>query len=254
MIVLTCRNNRELSKACLNTLLAQRSRNSVLIVDNASTDGTAGWARWVAAAERSRVLRQSYPKVVSVARMWNEALDCAWREGFERALVVNNDTELLPETCGMLDEFMRERRAIGMATCVSVRERSELVLPEVLTADVHPDFSCFMIARWVHRLVRFDESYKRAYGEDCAMHVEMHRAGIRAVNVNIPFLHHGSATVNNADDRERREIQQQADRNREYFFSRYGKRIGTVGYDSLFDEASFGMNKLMAGPASPLKV
>lgn len=179
-----------------------------------------------------------------MAQCWNRALMWCWRAGHTEALVINNDTELLPEAYETLSSWAAadDGRTTGMVTCVSRRERSELVYVKPFTHRTNPDFSCFLIQKWAwERIGGFDENYLNAFGEDCECHVRMHRASIRAECISLPFLHHGSATVKHCDEIERRRIGRQADKNREYFFQKWGKRIGTEGYDDLFTQETFGI-------------
>lgn len=241
LIVLTCRNNAALSRACLPTLLNQSVTTDVLIVDNASTDGTAAWAR----SEQSRnprIHRMNYRDTVSVAQMWNDALKWCWSKGVDMALCVNNDVELMPETFEILSLSVMtiwERPNLhydpGMATCVSVRERDRMIAPNTVDNRPHPDFSCFCIARWAwEEIGGFDENCIGAFLEDNIAHVEMHRRGIRAINTGLPFLHHGSMTIKNASPQERKRILDNAEHNRQYFFDKYGCYPGTKAYERLF--------------------
>src|SRR6266850_227350 len=228
LIILTCRNNVALSRACLPTLLNQHVPVNVLIADHASSDGTASWARSVAARD-PRIFRLTKREHTSVAALWNESLRWAWEHGCGRALVVNADTELMPQTFEVLRLFTLPLwdkgtpSDPGMATCVSVRERERLIEPNRFDDRPHPDFSCFMIARWAwEEIGGFDENFHGAFFEDNSAHVEMYRRGIRAINTGLPFLHHGSMTIKNADRSEQKRISEQAELNRQYFFSKYG--------------------------------
>lgn len=258
LIILACRNNLELSKACLKSLLRQTIIPRILIVDNASTDGTTAWARSESARDPGiHVL--SYPYTLSVSTLWNLALHWGWTFGdYEEALVVNNDTELLPETYQVLSEWAKpiwhvnDGSESGMVSCVSRRHRDELIYSE-LTARNNPDFSCFLIKRWAwERIGGFDEGYEGAYGEDCDFHVRLHDAGIPAICISLPFLHHGSGTIKTATEMEKKRIAKNADANRERFFKTYGRRIGTKGYEDLFTDATFGMKRFMTRLTAPL--
>lgn len=234
MIILTCRNNVALSRECLRTLLDQTGHPKILLIDNASTDGTAQWARSVQARD-PRVFVVTFMNPQSVSRIWNLGLDFAWQHEYEDVLVVNNDTELVPCTYELLKGLYPDA---GMNTCVSVRDKRELVSPcadHPLPAPTsHPDYSCFMIRRFAHERVRFDENCVGAFYEDNVHHVEMFRAGIPALNVGLPFLHHGSMTMKNASAEERARIEVNAAQNREYFRMKYGCYPGTKGYERLF--------------------
>lgn len=253
MIIMLCRNNVELSKRCLATLLKQDTR-TILLIDNASSDGTVQWMRLAANADR--VWYQNLTPQRSVAQCWNLGLE--WAFGCTRAdeevLVVNNDTELRPDTYSTLRHHLSVSGA-GMMTCISVRERERMQGNFELSVDgyrPHPDFSCFMISKACYeRVGLFNEAYEGAFAEDAEYHVRMHRAGVKALNCGLPFLHHGSQTVKRADEPERKRICEAADRNRELFYETYGVRIGSQEYSSLFTEDQFGIaNTTLAEPVT----
>ncbi len=250
--IITCRNGLTYTKACLKSLLEQDNQPLlILAVDNASTDGTATWLK---AQQHSHpnLMRITFAEVVSVAAMWNHALHAAWYLGLDEALIVNNDTELLPETHRTLSSWDAD---CGMVTAVGRTAKGDLVYgPEFRPRD-NPDFSCFLLKKWAWEAVGgFDENTIGGYTEDNIFHVELHRHGIRAVSIGLPFLHHLSGTLKGASKKERERIQANAGLNREYFKSRYGCLPGTKAYERLFDPATFGMSKSVTGNAQPLQV
>lgn len=227
-----------LSAACLNTLLAQTAKPDVFIINNASTDGTGQWIR-------SQLMRRDNTKVwgayrhtpKSVAHCWNLGLRWAWEEGLEEALVVNNDVELMPETYERLRDWLRagKEREVGLVTGVSAGEEVERGLVGSDTESPHPDFSCWMLAKWAwERVGGLDEEYEGAYVEDADYHVRLHRAGIQAVSIDLPFKHTRSSTARNASVEERKRIEEYARRNRQRFFDTYGAWPGTKKYEGLF--------------------
>ena len=236
-IVIVARNNVEYTKAAVRTAIDQDVPCEVMVIDNCSADGTMDWLK------TRDVARFFNPVQLSLAACWNQALKIFWRIGCEEALVVNNDVELRRDTYRLL-------RSHGgpFVTCISVRNREEMGTVEdrhvptlYATERPHPDFSCFLIRKEVtDRVGWFDEKYFPAFCEDCDYHVRMHRAGIRAVAVALPFVHHGSQTLRTAESGERQRIERGAERNRERFREIYGCRPGTPEYEKLFDEASFG--------------
>lgn len=225
------RNNLALTKLALRSVAAQDHPVEILVVDNCSNDGTAQWLR----TKSLTVI--TAPEQWSLARCWNTALQALWHVGCDRALVLNNDVEIRPDTVKLLGRHDGE-----FVTCVSVDmpERMGTVgdrdVPELLQSErEHPDFSCFMIGKDVtDRVGWFDESYFPAYCEDSDYHVRMHRAGVRAVCVDIPFLHHGAGTLKTAGAGEVARIRRGADANRERFRLAYGCLPGSDGYQELF--------------------
>jgi hypothetical protein len=164
-----------------------------------------------------------------------------WSVGHDRALVVNNDVILRSDCARRLRDILEgfgQGRPFGIVSGIGV-DREDLS-PRTLQDLVpsirdHPDFSCFMISKLTTDLVGFfDEEMFPAFAEDSDMHVRMHRAGIRAVAIDMPFLHVSSGTLKNASPSEQSAIRRGADRNRERFRAKYGCLPGTDAYQELF--------------------
>lgn len=105
-------NHWEDTAECLSSLLALEGaeRNTVLLVDNGSTDGTPAKAR------------QAYPTVrviengenLGLARAYNVGLRAALDEGVPFAAILNNDTALDPQCLKHMIAEMEESRDIGV--------------------------------------------------------------------------------------------------------------------------------------------
>lgn len=232
-VVTVARNNLHLTKKAVASALAQDIPCDVLLVDNASSDGTAQWAA------TKHLTRISMLQQTSLAECWNIGLAAAWSVGREGVLVCNNDVEIRPETVRYLSSYSLHQK-VPFVTCVSVNAPQQFVEPALHWSDhtrEHPDFSCFYITKEVTDKVGwFNEEYFPAYCEDSEYHIRMHRAGIKAVCTDLPFLHHGAATVKHCDPAERSKIQRGADRNRERFRAVYGCLPGTPAYYALFGQ------------------
>lgn len=246
MIVVVTRNGLELTKQCLPTLLGQNHvgyptvntlRPEVLALDNHSTDGTFQYLRsilWNGYSYRRLV------GAVPLAKVWNIALHQMMQQGVGKALIVNNDTELHQDTYRQLHNSpLWDDPAVGMVTGVSVRTKDELnqFNPTIHTHTFspHPDFSCFMVSReCVEKVGLFDEQFLGAYCEDCDYHIRMHKAGVKALNCGVPFLHHASGTMKYADLAERNRIAKYAEDNRKRFFAKWGVWVGSEEYEQMF--------------------
>ncbi len=248
-IILVARNNLHLTKKAVASALAQDTPCDVLLIDNASSDGTAQWAA------TKHLCRISLATQISLAECWNIGLQCAWLAGRGHALVLNNDVEIRVDAYRLL-------LAHGgpFVTCVSVDTRERMGTENDRgAADFvpreHPDFSSFLIRKEVtERVGWFDEDCFPAYTEDSRYHVSMWRHGIRAVCIDVPFLHHGASTLKYCDPAEASKIRRGADRNREKFKQMYGCYPGEQpGYGALFSEASFGMYQVVAGNAKSIQ-
>lgn len=241
LAVMLCRHALPLAKECLKSLLLQTYPINILIVNNDGA-GVAQWTRSIDVGPQATSIRvMHFPHPRSVSACWNQALNTAWRWGCQEALVVNDDAEMLPETFKTLKSYMDSRRSpdgIGMVTCVGRRNKEEVENsygPPPYSSRPHPDFSCYMIARWAYEKVgKFDESFEGAYCEDNDYHVRMHQAGVGAVCIDLPFLHHACGALKFADPRERAIIESRAQKNRDRFRQKWGCYPGGERYELLF--------------------
>lgn len=97
-------NGRELLRPCLRTLLASSySSLSVVVVDNASTDGS----RELVADEFPRVRLIANAENLGYAAAANEGLKSVEAEGGDYALLMNNDTEIDPAAVSSLVDAAR---------------------------------------------------------------------------------------------------------------------------------------------------
>ena len=236
-ILIVAKNNLALTKKCVKSALGQNVECYTMVLDNRSTDGTLPWLRTKPVGV---ITVNGGPK--SLAACWNYAMDWTFytANGGE-LLVLNNDVEIPPH-------YYRALRNCDLpfVSGVGVDDRgkaycnnySDLLLPDLLAnARPHPDFSAFMIRpEVVDKVGTFDEDYYPAYCEDSDYHVRMHRAGIRAVCVDVPYYHMGAGaqTVKNSSPKERRIIEEGAEKNRERFRLKYGCLPGTPEYEKLF--------------------
>jgi GT2 family glycosyltransferase len=231
-ILCPLRNNLALTRKAFPTFLSQDIGNvQVMLLDNASTDGTTEWLR---SADPDTVTAMYRRVPSSVAQSWNTGLDYIFNtRQADYALVVNNDVEL-PE------HFFRLLLEDGgqFVTGVGVDDPECLKRsPHPESKSPHPHFSAFLIRRECWATVGpFDEAFKGAYAEDSDLHVRMHMAGITAYSIDVPFYHVGSSTLKHADPDEAQRIRLQADANREYFQKKWGFAVGSPEYYAFFEK------------------
>lgn len=230
-IIFVSRNNLALTKTAVRSALAQDIPCPVILLDNASSDGTMAWAN------TKPITTIAYPEQKSLAACWNVGLRAAWKAGYTSALLCNNDIVLRTDALSMLLSHGGE-----FVTCVSVDSEDQLgTAGDRNIEDIrrsqrpHPDHSCFLLRKSVTDKVGwFNEEYFPAYGEDAEWHVRCHRAGVRAVCIDIPFLHHGASTLKQSDPGEAARIRRGADANRQRFKKVYGCLPGSSEYYALF--------------------
>jgi GT2 family glycosyltransferase len=81
---------------------------------------------------------------------------------------------------------------------------------------------------------KFDEGFKGAFYEDNDMHLRMHRAGISACCIDVPFYHVGSATIKLLEPDEQRLLHSQSELNSKYFEQKWGIKSGSEAYYEAF--------------------
>lgn len=216
LIVLPCVVSPSMTKDCMRSLLAQDIGDvRVLAIDNGSSDGVGSWLR---SQQDERVQVISYAPRKSLNKVWNNALRLAFeRWKLEYVLVVNNDTVLMPEAYRLLRDD-----GGWFVTCVGVAPGQALTIGDLSEHRPHPDFSCFLMRRecW-EKVGEFDEEINAFYGDN-DYHIRMHRAGVRAYCLQVPFTHIASGTLKNASNELRDQIQREAGEDRERFKRRYG--------------------------------
>lgn len=103
-------NGRELLETALSSLAAQSFRDfRVLVVDNASTDGTPAW------------LERNWPQAQVIVHADNQGVTAALNAGLRASetgltMLLNNDMELHPDCLGELVRTLREYPQAGSAT------------------------------------------------------------------------------------------------------------------------------------------
>ncbi|MDP9285540.1 MAG: glycosyltransferase family 2 protein [Actinomycetota bacterium] len=117
----------ELTKRCLTHLRAQSAPHSVIVVDNASTDGTR------------QTIRTSFPEVQLVEMEGNLGFPVACNRGAavgsgDIVVLLNNDVEPRPDFLELLTRPFRDRR-VGSAAALLLRPGEQTIDCMGLTAD-----------------------------------------------------------------------------------------------------------------------
>lgn len=231
-VIIPVRTGLDMTRRTIESTLAQDIAGGVtpIVIDNDS-GAVAPYLRSIHA------VAFSYRPEKGLHYVWNRALRlCFDNLRLPYALVINNDIEMRPDTYRLLVEDGGR-----FVTGIGVDSREATAHVDVSSRSPHPTFSCFLIRREVwQRIGEFDEGM-HVYCGDCDYHVRMHRAGIVAYQLNLPFFHIGSGTLKQVDDATRDRICARADADRAYFRRLYDCVPGEPAYEALFDEATFGV-------------
>ena len=247
-VLILTHNCLELTKKCVESVLTQDVDTRILLWDNASTDGTTEWMKTVirngfgedhSTTRVNDIWGHFSQSNLGVSHGWNWGLGYFFDSGAEHVLVANNDTILPPWCYSSLLSY-----DVPFITGVSVNDLRLLDDPPRVrhTPTTGPDFSCFLIRRdaW-EKIGAFEESMVHYCG-DLDYDVRAHRAGLKLLNSHVPFYHERSSTLKLASPRDRREIELQADADREVFREKWGAPALSGNYEALFDEKLFGVD------------
>jgi GT2 family glycosyltransferase len=230
---------------CLESICASVDHR-VVVIDNGSTDETRAMAERRAGP---RFVYHRNPCNLGVARVWNDGIRDAFRNGYDAVLVLNNDTLLHRECVDRLACRMSVcREDIGMVTAVNVNGECsgpagmfelDAQAREKIPEPENPDFSAFLINRacW-EKVGPFDEGFAPAYFEDNDYHYRMRLAGLRAIaHPPAIFYHFGSRTQYQATGEP---IVRPArfEENRAYYVRKWGGLPGAESFRSAFNAAA----------------
>jgi GT2 family glycosyltransferase len=229
-------NCLELTKKCVDSLIAQDVPTQIHLVDNGSEDGTAEWYSELFESDPERYSGTILSENRGVSWAWNYGLQAAFLVGEEYVLVPNNDT-ILPSW--FISSLLSYKAPF--LTGVSVGTMAEIeTKPEHSEPTPHPDFSAFLISADAYRAVGpFDEKMIN-YAGDCDWHIRAHRAGVPLMGINLPFYHERSSTLRLSSPSEKRAIEIQADRDRAAFRAKYGFMPWDPEYAQAFSPETFG--------------
>ena len=223
-IICPVRNCLELTRIAVKSFLSQDIGDvKVILVDNGSTDAIGVWAR-----AQDNVFHVYHSPQIGVSKAWNLGLKYVFETVTEPyALVANNDVMLRDDFYRMLEEH-----GGGFVSGMTVEKEKEL--DGIAQVSKHPDFSCFLIRKEVWEKVGEFNEEMILYASDNDYHVRMHRKGLQALNLGIPFLHFRSSTLKYLPSQEADAVRKQADADREVFKRLHGCMPWEPAYDELF--------------------
>lgn len=234
-IVILTHNQLSLTQACIESIRAftPPSPYELIVVDNASTDGTVDW------------LKQQ-PDVRLIANSENVGFPRGCNQGMrlatgDRLLLLNNDTVVTPRWLEQLTACLKSDERIGAvgpvtnhasyfsAVQVSYRNREEMLTfaedynrsdPSRWEERAKLIGYCLLLKREAYETVgELDERYSPGNFEDDDYCIRLRLAGYRLMLCTDTFIHHeGSATFRQDMDRYQQSIQ----RNAVHFTEKWG--------------------------------
>jgi GT2 family glycosyltransferase/glycosyltransferase involved in cell wall biosynthesis len=242
-VVVVTYNNLVFTRTCLASLnkYSHYSRLEIIVVDNASTDGTAEFlAEWVDAATHRKVLFNTVNRGFAAAS--NQGLSAA---NGAYLVLLNNDTYVTPGWVGTLVKHFRRDKHLGLISPVTNNIGNEArisiayaSMEEMLQAAAQytrrhigqtfplrtAAFFCVMISREAYvRTGPLDESFGRGFFEDDDYCRRLEQLKLRIACARDVFIHHHlSASFDKLGNRERQAL---FDKNKSIYEAKWGKWI-----------------------------
>ena len=245
-IVMPIYNQLTLTRDAVASCLAQDIEGGVrvLAVIDRGDDGVAQWLR-----AQGRAVQVVEAQGCGVSKAWNIALRHVFETIHgEHALVVNSDVRLRPDTYRRLVDDGGK-----FVTCVGTSSGAKFPGGEPSPDRVrpHPDFSCFLLRRECWQEVGAFDAHMRIYCSDGDYHLRMHRAGVRAYCLDLPFWHFASGSLKQTDSEDRERILKIAGEDREVFRNKWGFEMGGTEYYAAFRDKKEAPGSL--DPEPPLE-
>lgn len=209
-VIISVMNAVGTTKFCLKCLRdnIDESKSEIIIVDNASADGTA---EWLNTEKGLRVIRNDEPH--SLAASFNQGLALATGD---EILFMHNDTFLPPNTVSRLEDILFRQEKIGAVSPVSQQNLMEMncvkkeivpyndfktlsIAAEKLFAEYGDEICGQLIAEDVCLLAKreaieetgaFDERFAVRFGEDFDYSLRMVQAGWNLARAEGILVHH----------------------------------------------------------------
>ena len=242
-VVVVTYNNLEYTQACLSSLelYSDYTNMEVIVVDNASSDGSPAYLKeWQAAGPDRQLILNSDNRGFAAAN--NQGLKAATGEYL---VMLNNDTYVTPGWIGTLVDHLRRTPELGMlgpvTNNIGNEARIEIEYPDMaemlstagdytrrhagqLTPLHTAAFFCVMLRRSLFEQVGpLDEAFGIGFFEDDDYCRRVEQAGYTIACAEDVFVHHNLSASFNKMKQERR--QELFDRNKILYEAKWGKWV-----------------------------
>lgn len=238
-VIVVTYNNLALSRDCLASLEGAYPLLEIIVVDNASSDGTRDYLReWAAAGPRRQIILNEENRGFAGAN--NQGLELA--EG-DYLMLLNNDTQVAPGALRTLLNHLRQDPTIGLIGPVTNNIGNEAKIdiayerledmPSVAARHTRQRcgelfeirtlaFFCVMLPRSTYeRVGALDEAFGLGFFEDDDYCRRIEQLGLRLVCAEDAFVHH---QLSASFDRLRQQARQELfERNRRIYEKKWGQ-------------------------------
>lgn len=233
-IILT-HNNKYLIQKCLESIRQHCAPGtySVVVVDNASSDGTSDWLR-----EQNDIILQCNTSNIGFPAGCNSGIKCANAE--DDIFLLNDDTRLTHNALFWVRMGLYENDHIGAAGCISnycgIDQLEDVVFSSIEDYQEYakkrnvPDknpyeeknrlcgFAMLIKRKVLNQVGVLDEELSPGYFEDDDISLRIHKAGYRMMVCHNSFIYHaGSQSFSKRND-----LEEIFERNHNYITNKWG--------------------------------
>jgi len=227
-IILRCKNNWKLTKACIESIQANTDTSlySLIVVDDGSTDETRKELDAMATTVEPKQIFIHHEKSLGAVTATNTGLKYVFENPTSYILILDNDTEVLKGNKSWLQDMINwfDDTTIGAVGACSDGEVIGLQNVAQLTNNKEPKFLisfCMMMSFKCAKAVGlWDESLNPGNGEDIDFSFRARRAGYNlAVAKDVFIKHIGHQTFGSEN------LQSLVLLNEHKLISKYGEKI-----------------------------
>ena len=228
-VLVLCYNQIDLTKKCVDAILAQTIPVHLTVVNNGSTDATRQWlsdlSTFVSNVTVVHLDTNTAPTKIA------NAMAAGIFSNSDHVLGVSNDAILPPNA---YSELLSHPEPLVGAMMWDQVEPPHCYQSQVVGTDVHTSVCIVRKSLYTTFMDRYgyylDEGFFM-YANDVDFKLRMIECGLTGAQTDVGCWHYGSATWRLAPPEEARRMLQQADIDRAHFTRKWGFSIGSEEYN-----------------------
>ncbi len=233
-------NNCEMTKAAVESVLAQTIPVNLTVVNNGSTDDTAKMLKSFPSINAVNYDQNLSPTSVSNFYLQHHFYmkDCDY------ILCMGNDI-VLPPT--FYEEILKWPRGIIAASEIKERpayDEHVRDIPPVTAISENTPMAILLLRKWCYDAVIardgyfFDEGMFH-YASDCDLALRIASCGIRGIQLSLPYWHYSSAAIRLTTPEKAIPMHMQADKDRDFFIRKWGFPVDAYEYGACARDLNF---------------
>jgi hypothetical protein len=227
----------DLTVSAVKSALAQDIPIDLILLNNGSTFGpTRDWLYSIAV---DNIAIHHYPHNISPVKLANEWMDTIFSLGYPHILGLPNDVIIPPN---LYREFLKWPR--GVVTGSMTRERDHPIFEKSSAMNECTPMAVALVRKWCYDALIardgffFDPQFF-LYASDCDFALRIASCGIRGIQLDLQYFHHGSASHRLGPPDKVSAMAYRADQDRAKFVKKWGFKVDDLEYGALAGDINF---------------